>query len=213
MVTNNYTPYAGGVVSSIQAMVQELQKLGHHVTLVTLDFGRALPTQDPAHVIRIFCPITFVYKKNPMAIPWRMQQALMVLLQKHAPDIVHVHHPFLLGLAARNAAHKLNIPVIFTHHTLYEAYAHYVPFFRALVRPAARALVRAFCKNVMGVIVPSVSIAEYLAAQSIRHTHVVPSGLLPVFVQRVFTEHTINSLRINLLVISRFVPEKNLYFC
>ena len=51
MVTNNYSPYAGGVVSSINATVEALQKQGHQVTLVTLDFlGKA--HADPAWVKR-----------------------------------------------------------------------------------------------------------------------------------------------------------------
>ena len=35
------------------------------------------------------------------------------------PDIVHSHHPFLIGDTALRMAHKFNVPLVFTHHTLY----------------------------------------------------------------------------------------------
>ncbi|MFN2354891.1 MAG: glycosyltransferase, partial [Desulfopila sp.] len=42
------------------------------------------------------------------------------------PDVIHSHHPFLLGDAAIRAAYRRNLPLVFTHHTLYEQYTHYV---------------------------------------------------------------------------------------
>lgn len=42
------------------------------------------------------------------------------------PDIVHSHHPYLLGDAALRAARRRNLPLVFTHHTLYEEYTHYI---------------------------------------------------------------------------------------
>ena len=44
------------------------------------------------------------------------------------PDIIHSHHPFLLGDAALRTARRHDLPIVFTHHTLYEKYTHYVPF-------------------------------------------------------------------------------------
>ncbi len=37
-ITNNYTPYSGGVVSSINASVDALHKAGHAVFIITLNF-------------------------------------------------------------------------------------------------------------------------------------------------------------------------------
>ena len=69
-VTNNYYPYSGGVVSSIDALAEQLRKQGHEVFIITLDFlGKK--HNNPAGVIRVNCPIKFRYKNNHMAIPWR----------------------------------------------------------------------------------------------------------------------------------------------
>src|SRR5436189_6357245 len=95
-VTNNYTPYSGGLVSSIDATVQELRAQGHNVLIITLNFLGDLHKAEN-DLIRITCPIRFMYKKNHMAIPWRPTHELLSIAKQFSPDIIHVHHPFLLG--------------------------------------------------------------------------------------------------------------------
>ncbi len=125
MITNNFTPYTGGVVSSIKALVTELQEAGHELMLVTLSFSNC--GIDPSWVKRVYCPIRFQYKTNYMAISWRAEAQIKALMYDFKPDVVHLHHPFLLGKAGLAVAQALHIPTIFTYHTIYEAYAHYVP--------------------------------------------------------------------------------------
>ena len=48
-------------------------------------------------------------------------------LDDFRPDIVHAQHPFLLGMTAVRIARYRELPLVFTHHTLYEQYTHYVP--------------------------------------------------------------------------------------
>jgi glycosyltransferase involved in cell wall biosynthesis len=43
------------------------------------------------------------------------------------PDIVHSHHPYLIGGTALRLAIPNKLPLVFTHHTMYEQYTHYVP--------------------------------------------------------------------------------------
>ena len=99
-VTNTYTPYSGGVVQSITALVDELRKQGHEVFIITLTFLDK--HNDPEYVIRIPCPIRFMYKKNHMAIAWRPTYNIQSLIERYKPDIIHIHHPFLLGAQHAN---------------------------------------------------------------------------------------------------------------
>ncbi len=207
-VSNNFTPYTGGVVSSIQALVKELQKDGHEVQLITLGFLKH--HDDPAWVKRLYCPIRFRYKTNHMAIPWRAKAQLAHLLDAFKPDIVHVHHPFLLGPIAQVIDQKKKIPVVFTYHTIYEAYAHYVPLPQWLVRWYIKRAVLAFCKTVDGIIAPSSFIACYLKDQHITVPMVIiPSGLLPCFVAHPITRQSTDK-PIQLLTVGRMVKEKNI---
>jgi len=224
-VTNNYTPYCGGVISSITATSDALRAQGHEVFIITLDFlGKndkpqtqsaiALATAEPDYVIRITCPIRFMYKKNHMAIPWRPTRAITQLLKTYKPDIVHVHHPFLLGVSALRAARACGIPCIFTYHTLYEEYAHYVPLPGICTKPLIRSAVTRFCNNVDGIIAPSNGIREYLHSQHITSPiHIIPSPLRSLFfTQNIKPQVLPHTEKFKLLVVSRFVPEKNIPF-
>jgi len=173
-----------------------------------------------------------------MAIPWRPMHFIKQLLQKYKPDIVHVHHPFLLGVSALHATRACNIPCVFTYHTMYEDYAHYVPLPRYFTKKLISSAVRRFCNNVDGIIAPSNAIKEYLTNQQIQtRIAVIPSPLRSMFLThpsraRQLTPSSIsldgdpdwNEVEIgakgylrapnnfNLLVVSRFVPEKNIPF-
>ncbi len=207
-VTNNYTPYAGGVVSSINATVKELQKQGHHVTLVTLNF---LGTQhdDPVWVKRVPSLLRFRYKKNHMAVPWRSGKYIHEIITQLKPDVVHVHHPFLLGPIAVAIAQKMGIKTVFTYHTVYEEYTHYVPLPHFLVKPMVRWLVLRFCKKVDQIIVPSSAIKEYLHTHHIDNTTIIPSGLKEQFAQQPFIQKKLKK-PYQLLYVGRFVQEKNI---
>ena len=43
-------------------------------------------------------------------------------------DVIHTHHPILLGQTAARKAAELGLPLVFTFHTQYWEYTHYVPF-------------------------------------------------------------------------------------
>lgn len=208
-VTNNYTPYSGGVVSSIQAFTQELRALGHRVYIITLDFAGA-PIESG--VIRISCPIKFMYKNNPMAIPWAMRQELEAILVRMCPDIVHTHHPFFICAAARDVCKKLHIPLVFTFHTHYEKYTHYIPLPGILVRTAINYQVKRYCHDMDVVCAPSTSVISWLQKHNVRcFVRKLPSPLLPVFEQQLsrflYKKHNAVS---RLLFVGRFTPEKNI---
>lgn len=209
-VTNNYFPYQGGVVSSITNSVEALRKNGHSVTIITLDFAHQ-KTYEPG-VVRLYCPIKFMYKTNHMAIPLLPYYQIQQLLQKIKPDIIHAHHPFLLGKAALKAAKNLDIPLIFTYHTLYDHYLHYIPLPKIITQPLVNKLVKSFCINSHGVIAPSNAVKERLTACSIStKTEIIPSAIASHFFQK-NSRNISFTPPLHLLSVSRFTKEKNIYF-
>ena len=206
-ITNNYHPYSAGVVRSIDALTQQLQKEGNHVCIVTLDFTRE--KNDPEYVKRIPSVLRFMYKKKYMAIPWCPKKYLNRFLEEFKPDLIHVQHPFLLGPWARDWARKNVVPVLFTYHTVYEDYVHYVPLPSFLVRPIVTHKVLAFCRTVDKIIVPSTGMRDYLLGHGITHTVVIPSPIRVEFGEQKFNEKSI-AQTINLLTVSRFNKEKNI---
>jgi 1,2-diacylglycerol 3-alpha-glucosyltransferase len=47
-------------------------------------------------------------------------------LRRFEPDVIHAHSPFVTGRFARRAAGRLQVPLVFTHHTRFADYAHYL---------------------------------------------------------------------------------------
>jgi glycosyltransferase involved in cell wall biosynthesis len=67
---------------------------------------------------------------------------------------------------------------VFTYHTRYEKYAHYVPLTRALVEAAAVRLSTRFAARVDAVIAPSVVVRDELLRRGVRTpVAVVPTGV------------------------------------
>ena len=211
-VTNNYLPYTGGVVSSIHAFYDELVNQGHRVTIITLDFLGKQP-QDARSVIRLHCPIKFRYNHNHMAIPFFVNLQMRQTLIKFNFDIVHVHHPFLLGLAACKVAKVLQKPVVFTYHTIYEKYVHYVPLPEIFVKPVVMKLVHNFCSKVNTIITPSTVIQKMLVRRGITTpTIIIPSPIEPFFFNKQKYKQSQQRTRFKLLTVSRFTKEKNIPF-
>jgi 1,2-diacylglycerol 3-alpha-glucosyltransferase len=92
--------------------------------------------------------------------------------------VYHAHHPFLLGPAAARLAHRQGRPLVFTYHTRYDKYAHYVPLSRAVVERAAVALSTRFARRADAVIAPSARVRDELQRQDVRTPiTVVPTGV------------------------------------
>lgn len=143
-----------------------------------------------------------------MAIPWRPSAQLKKIIQELKPDIIHVQHPFFLGYKAAIIAQRMQIPCVFTYHTLYEEYAHY-----AFVIPKSwiRAASISFCNRVDRVIAPSMPIYNYLMHYGVKTPiTVISSPLRPEFLYNNQPKKEA-AQRFRLLYVGRFVQEKNLY--
>lgn len=207
-VTNNYQPYKGGVVSSIDSFVAAQKKLGHQVLIVTFNFIDSLPFD---HVKRID-GFKFKYKSNQMVLPYNLHSKLYTIIIDFKPDIIHLHHPFFICDAALKIAKKLNIATIFTHHTMYHQYLHYVPlvpsYFKHLFLDI---ILNRFCNQVGHIIAPGKRVAKQLLNKVPEDKiTIIPSPLLNVFKKEPYI-HVFHK-PVRLLSVSRLVPEKNIKF-
>ena len=176
MMTNTYLPHVGGVARSVSTFAEEYRKRKHRVLVVAPEFeGKALPPRQAAIVERVpaiqkFNGSDFSVKLPIMAVPPR--------LDAFRADIIHAHHPFLLGDTALRMAATKNAPVIFTHHTRYEDYTHYVPFDSPALKDVAINLSTHFANLCDGVIAPSESIARLIKRRGVEvPIRVVPTGI------------------------------------
>jgi glycosyltransferase involved in cell wall biosynthesis len=174
MMTNTFTPFVGGVARSVAAFARECRRAGHRVMIVAPVFeGMPLQEED---VIRVPALQDFNGSDFSLALP--APGILAPHLEECRPDIVHSHHPHLLGNTAVRIACRLGRPLVFTHHTMYEHYLHYVPTGASRLREFVIALVTGYCNLCDCVIAPSQSVASILRERGVQAAiEILPTGV------------------------------------
>jgi glycosyltransferase involved in cell wall biosynthesis len=174
LFTNNYLPFRGGVTTAVETLRGGLEGAGHDVWVFAP--GSAAPVADPPRVFRYPSVPAPTYPGFSLALPFsprlaRRARALDL-------DVLHAQHPFLLGVTARRLARRLGRPLVFTYHTRYEKYAHYVPLPERFVAALAVRLACRFANAADLVVAPSERMAATLAARGVRSAvSVIPTGV------------------------------------
>ncbi|PYN21683.1 MAG: hypothetical protein DMD99_19090 [Candidatus Rokuibacteriota bacterium] len=186
LFTNNYLPFCGGVTISVETLRLGLEAAGHEAWV----FGpRLAGAQDVSgRIVRYPSIPATTYPEFALAVPYSRRIGRLVAELDF--DVVHAHHPFLLGPAARRLARRARRPLVFTYHTRYEKYAHYVPLPLGLVESAALRLSAGFAARADAVLAPSTVIRDELHARGVRTPiAVVPTG---VYVGRLDREKSVD---------------------
>jgi len=174
LFTNNYLPFRGGVTTAVETLRVGLEALGHRAWV----FAPAArqPHPDPAFVFRYPSIPAPTYPGFSLPVPH--SRRLARLARELDLDVVHVHHPFLLGVTGRRLARRQRRPLVFTYHTRYEKYAHYVPLPQRLVRGLAVRLSCRFADSADLVVAPSDHVADTLRRRGVRAPlAVIPTGV------------------------------------
>jgi len=173
LFTNNYLPFRGGVTTSVESLRRGLEALGHAVWVVAPASPRATPDRG---VLR--CPAVPAATYPEFAMPIPLSRTLRRRIRALELDVFHAHHPFLLGPMARAMARQARRPFVFTYHTHYEKYAHYVPLTRRLVEALAIRVSTGFAASADSVIAPSQAVRDTLRARGVTTPiTIVPTGV------------------------------------
>jgi glycosyltransferase involved in cell wall biosynthesis len=177
MLTNTYLPHVGGVARSVASFTEALRQRGHHVLVVAPTFPNAEAGEDHG-VFRLPALQRFNASDFSVRLPW--PGALTWRLDRFQPDLVHAHHPFLLGDTALRLSASRGLPIVFTHHTRYEHYTHYVPGDSPPMVRFVKRMVTDYANLCDHVIAPSESIAELLSERGIdTPISAIPTGIYP----------------------------------
>jgi glycosyltransferase involved in cell wall biosynthesis len=214
MLTNTYLPHVGGVARSVKAFARHYQRLGHQ-TLITAPVFEDQPEKEE-DVIRI--PAIQHFNGSDFSVVLPVSGLLTERLDAFRPEIVHAHHPFLLGMTALRIARFRQLPLVFTHHTLYEQYTHYVPGDSPALKRFVIELATRYANLADQVFAPSESIAELIEERGVT----APVAVVPTGVEvDEFANGDGRELRKRLGVadgdlvvghLGRLAPEKNLAF-
>jgi glycosyltransferase involved in cell wall biosynthesis len=214
MMSNVYTPFVGGVVRSVETLTSELRNRGHRVIIVTPDFENTPSVETD--VIRV--PAVHHFNGSDFSIQIPLPGLLHTTLKDFTPDIIHSHHPFMLGDTALRIASEFDIPIVFTHHTFYEMYTHYVNSDSGLLQTFIKTLATEYANLCNLVVAPSNSVARILKSRGV----ISPIKTLPTGIDTdAFCKGDRMSFRkkysipVNAIVagfVSRIAKEKNIIF-
>jgi 1,2-diacylglycerol 3-alpha-glucosyltransferase len=173
MFTNTYLPHVGGVARSVQTLEEACRARGHEVRVIAPEFEGAEPSP---HVLRV--PAIQNFNGSDFCVRLPLPNLVRDFMEEFRPDLIHSHHPFLLGDAALREGWKIKVPVVFTHHTLYERYTHYVPLDSEALKRMAIQLATDYCNLCDTVIAPSESIAALLFDRGVTTPiRTIPTGI------------------------------------
>ncbi|MCR4783741.1 MAG: glycosyltransferase [bacterium] len=158
LFTNAYRPLVSGVVNSVYLIREGLLRTKNTPFI----FAPRVPGYKDEHSgIWRFRSISLTNKVEfPLAIPYSSR--LFPLIARMGLNVIHTHHPFLLGEVGACFAKFLGIPLVYTFHTQMEKYAHYVPLPNKLVCKVTREAVSNYTSRCDCVICPSPSIRDLL---------------------------------------------------
>lgn len=227
MFTNTYLPHVGGVARSVSLVEKDLRNVGHRVLVVAPEYSEKEGAsenagekkdreteQETEGVVRLPAIQNFNGSDFSLRIP--MPFFVSEKVDTFAPDLIHSHHPYLLGDTALRTAQRIGLPVVFTHHTRYEQYVHHVTEDLETLRNFAQNLATEYANLCSCVIAPSRSIAELIRSRGVdRPIHVIPTGVDLAFFSagrgKAFRQQT--NIPADAPVVGhvgRLAPEKNL---
>jgi len=217
-MTNTYLPHVGGVARSVQTFTEEYRKQGHRVLVVAPSFPEANGDgrHDEEGIVRV--PALQQFNGSDFSVSLPLSALFSETIDQFGANVIHSHHPFLLGDTALRIAANKHVPVLFTHHTLYEEYTHYVPFQSEALKQFAIELSTQYANLCDGVIAPSDSIASLIKKRGVR----VPIAIIPTGIdvkafagaQRAAFRQAIGIAPNQFVIghVGRLAPEKNLIF-
>jgi glycosyltransferase involved in cell wall biosynthesis len=170
MFTNTYLPLLGGVERSVATAAAALRDLGHHCLVVAPSAAGAAAEPGTLRLRSVegLAGTAFSYR-----LPG--SRDLRRRLRGFLPDVVHAHHPFMLGETGVRLARGGGLPVVFTCHTRWE---RFVPAGWPLLRRLAQRLPVVFANLCDLAIAPTPSIARLLHRRGVAAPiAVVPTGI------------------------------------
>ena len=217
MFTNTYLPHVGGVARSVSFFAEDLRKMGHEVLIIAPTFPETSKIdEDQNEILRV--PAIQNFNGSDFSVRIALPFIIDDKIDEFKPDIIHSHHPFLLGDAALRAAHRRGLPLVFTHHTLYEDYTHYVPLDSELLKKYVIKLATAYANLCTKIIAPSKSIAVLIQERGVNTPiEEIPTGVDTEFFARgqgsgFRKSHGVSDSAMVVGHVGRLAPEKNLEY-
>ena len=123
LFTETYLPHINGVVTHVKILRDGLEQLGHQVLVVTADAGA------DRHYVKdgvLHCPAHTSRKFYNYSLSLPVSSTRLKFVRDFAPDIIHIHNEFGIGMSGLLCAKILRVPLVYTLHTMYDDYIYYI---------------------------------------------------------------------------------------
>ncbi|NMB17272.1 MAG: glycosyltransferase family 4 protein [Firmicutes bacterium] len=178
--TDSYEPYVSGVVRSIKTFTSELLDLGHQIYIFAPAYSRSMQKPSPGRKVPVFRYFSIPAPTYPgFVLPVPLSPRTNQLVRRLGLEVIHSHSPFLMGQLAARVARRHQLPLVFTHHTLYPEYVHYVPMATPVIKKITIHFLNTYCEKCDLIVAPSPSLEEWLQTtyELSRPTAVIPTGI------------------------------------
>ncbi|MDG4767512.1 glycosyltransferase family 1 protein [Solwaraspora sp. WMMD406] len=178
IVTESFPPDLNGVAHSVVRVAEHLVARGHDPMVIAPAPAAASRTEQgvlPYPVVRVPSLPVPLYRSFRLGLPSRR---LTEVLTAHAPDVVHLASPFVLGARGLTVARRLRLPTLAVYQTDVAAYAraYHLGWSAATVWRWLREIHNAADRT----LAPSTAAAADLTANGIDRVRIWGRGIDPV---------------------------------
>ena len=169
-----WEPQVNGVVIAIKNLREAIESYGYQTTVFApaiRPYWRSSTADYKQFAVRYPFQREFA-----LATPWPFRA--LATARQQGIQIVHAHTEFSLGQVAFQIAKRIGVPFVFTLHTLWKYYAHYL-FWGLLPYSLLARVMRRFYQLPDYFIIPTARIKDYLVTEfGVKAPiTVIPTGL------------------------------------
>ena len=177
LFTDTYPPFINGVSTSCFNLVKTLKEHGHDVIVVTTRNDKGKVEYKDGIIKMPGVPLGFMYDYRLTNF---YNGKVVRMLKKFGVELIHNQTDLGVGQFAKSAAKKLGVPLVYTYHTAYEDYTHYMVhgLMDRVGRKILKSYTKSVAKNATEFITPSLKTKEYMRnIASDAYVNIVPSGI------------------------------------
>lgn len=175
ITTDLYTTNTNGVVTSVRNLMEELEKKGHEVRVLTVSEKLRSHKEDNIYYIKSV-PLGVVYPDVRMPISYRHRYLRELISWK--PDVIHSQCEYFSYQFAGYISKKTAAPIVHTYHTLYEHYVTYIFPSQRIGTYFVGILSKLRLRKAEAIVAPTRKVETVLKSYGIHNPiHVVPSGI------------------------------------
>jgi len=170
---------ASGVDTSTHLLADALRALGHTVVLFH-PWKERIRQEETADSVLL--PGLRVSSRQPVYWSTPVSLKLLDRFRREHFDLIHMHTSGATNLLAWQLQALIDLPLVYTYHTMTAEYAHYLgPLASTLggaVHPALEWMDRIVCNSADAIVAPSPKAERYLRSIGVKPPiHLIPNGV------------------------------------